>query len=459
MVIAMLLHNLLVILVTLFILFPPIHAEVILDGTLGQSGALPGPDYFIGADLGQQQGGNLFHSFQDFNLNSHESATFSGPESITNIISRVTGGNGSHINGLIRSTIPNADMYFINPYGIMFGEGASLDVQGSFYASTADTLRFSDGGEFNARDPDNSLLTVAPIESFGFLAADEISSGITLQDSKLSVPEGKTLSLIVGSNLIVNDINPISNNEKPTHAGVVVKDVVFADEKFFSGSDNYQITKINDVAVLGPYFQITSDLGRQYDDILFYSFRNFNIFQGERANFFRAADVRNIVSYVSGGKPSYIFVDTLRFTPNVAFIFLNPYGIMLGENSKLDVQGNLYIGTNAYIGESQTESVPVSLIEKTGAIAPIVYRPSSVPLPKIPTFEAIFSLPPFKADYFLKNRCEGLTRKDLNELIVIDRDVPPTTPDDQKTHYIRRPNAPKPVKPLHHSSVISEQLF
>jgi len=138
------------------------NAEVILDGSLGRNGALPGPNYLIGADLGQQHGGNLFHSFQDFNLNRFESATFSGPNSINNIISRITGGNPSNIDGLIRSTIP-ADMYFLNPNGIIFGPNARLDVQGSFHASTADYLRLGENGRFDARNPSDSLLAVAPI--------------------------------------------------------------------------------------------------------------------------------------------------------------------------------------------------------------------------------------------------------------------------------------------------------
>ncbi len=97
-----------------------LNAEVITDGTLGQDINLSGPDFQITPDLGQQHGNNLFHSFQDFNLNSFESAIFSRSNSINNIISRVTGGNPSNIDGLIRSTIPNDDMYFLNPYGIMF---------------------------------------------------------------------------------------------------------------------------------------------------------------------------------------------------------------------------------------------------------------------------------------------------------------------------------------------------
>jgi filamentous hemagglutinin family protein len=172
------------------------NAEITTDGSLGSRANLPGTDYLIGADLGRQMGGNLFHSFKDFNLNSLESATFSGPNNVSNIISRVTGGNPSNIDGLIRSTIPNADMYFLNPYGIMFGPNARLDVQGSFHASTADYLRLGKGGRFDARNPSDNLLTVAPIEAFGFLT--DTPSPITMRDSKLSVPESQSLSLIGG---------------------------------------------------------------------------------------------------------------------------------------------------------------------------------------------------------------------------------------------------------------------
>ncbi|MDM8558950.1 filamentous hemagglutinin N-terminal domain-containing protein [Candidatus Parabeggiatoa sp. HSG14] len=153
-----------------FLLFS-IHlsAGVVTDGSVGPRLDLPGIDYQIGADLGQQKGDNLFHSFQDFNLQNWESATFSGPGSVTNIISRVTGGNRSKIDGVIRSTIPNADMYFLNPYGIMFGPNARLEVMGAFHASTADYLRFSDGKRFSTTQPNNPILSVAPVEAFGLL--------------------------------------------------------------------------------------------------------------------------------------------------------------------------------------------------------------------------------------------------------------------------------------------------
>ncbi|MBF0559876.1 MAG: filamentous hemagglutinin N-terminal domain-containing protein, partial [Nitrospirae bacterium] len=113
-------------------------AGIALDGSFGTKGALTGPNYSIPASVGQQTGSNLFHSFGTFNITSAESATFSGPASIQNIISRVTGGQSSSIDGTIHSTINGADLYFINPAGIVFGANAKLDVSGSFHASTAD---------------------------------------------------------------------------------------------------------------------------------------------------------------------------------------------------------------------------------------------------------------------------------------------------------------------------------
>jgi len=170
-------------------------AQISTDGTLGPSLNLPGPNFQITPDLGQQHGGNLFHSFQNFNLQHFESATFFGPESVNIIFSRVTGGNPSNINGLIRTTIPNAEMFLLNPAGIIFGEHARLDVQGGFHASTADYLRLGEDGRFDVRNPSNSILTVAPPMAFGFLQAP---SEIQVQGSELAVAPKADLSLIGG---------------------------------------------------------------------------------------------------------------------------------------------------------------------------------------------------------------------------------------------------------------------
>ena len=115
---------------------------VFFDGSLGSGGALNGPNFLIPADRGKQVGGNLFHSFTDFHLIKDDVATFQGPSSVQNILARVTGGSASSIDGTLRSEISGANLYFINPAGVMFGANAKLDISGSFTVTTADFSSF-----------------------------------------------------------------------------------------------------------------------------------------------------------------------------------------------------------------------------------------------------------------------------------------------------------------------------
>lgn len=174
----------------------PADAQIVLDGTVGPSGPLKGPDFAIGADLGRQLGPNLFHSFREFNLANGESATFTGPDAIENVIGRVTGGHGSMIDGRVASDIPGANLYLINPAGVVFGPNATLDVQGSFQVGTADSVRLADGGHFDATAPERSVLTIAAPSAFGFLGA--APAAIEVRGSDLGVADGANLSVVGG---------------------------------------------------------------------------------------------------------------------------------------------------------------------------------------------------------------------------------------------------------------------
>jgi filamentous hemagglutinin family protein len=172
------------------------EAQITVDGSLGPRKTLDGPNYAIGAELGQTRDRNLFHSFGDFNVRTGESATFNGPASIQNILGRVTGGNQSFIDGLLRSTISGANLYLINPNGVVMGPNASLDVSGAFHLATADYLRFSDAGVFHANLANATVLSVAPPTAFGFLSGNPAS--ISIQGTVLQVPTGQTLSIVAG---------------------------------------------------------------------------------------------------------------------------------------------------------------------------------------------------------------------------------------------------------------------
>ncbi len=178
------------------------NAEIITDGSVGAAGAIAGPNYDISAALGQQSGANLFHSFSAFNIASGETATFSGPASIQNIISRVTGNGASTINGNINSTINAANLWLINPNGIVFGNNASLNVSGAFHASTADYVLLEDGSRYEVGQNSDINLLIANPQGFGFLG--QASASLDINGANISVNSGQTLSF-VGSGVNITD--------------------------------------------------------------------------------------------------------------------------------------------------------------------------------------------------------------------------------------------------------------
>ncbi|MEH2183925.1 two-partner secretion domain-containing protein [Nostoc sp.] len=185
----------------------PAKAQITPDGTLGDKSSVVVPDNFKGSPIdringGVIQGANLFHSFKEFNV-GEKPAYFTNPGGITNILTRVTGSNASNILGTLGVLGP-ANLFLINPKGIVFGPNARLDMGGSFVASTADSLVFDNGFEFSATNPQAPLLTVNIPVGLRFRDA----SGKIINRSQatvdgisigLQIPPEKTLALIGGN--------------------------------------------------------------------------------------------------------------------------------------------------------------------------------------------------------------------------------------------------------------------
>jgi filamentous hemagglutinin family protein len=139
---------------------------------------------------------NLFHSFEQFGLSEGQIANFVSNPEIHNILGRVVGGNPSIINGLIQVTGGNSNLFLMNPAGIVFGKGASLNVPASFTATTATGIGFGGNNWFNAFGNNNYQNLIGTPSIFAF---DLAQPGSIINAGNLAVGEGQSLTLLGGS--------------------------------------------------------------------------------------------------------------------------------------------------------------------------------------------------------------------------------------------------------------------
>lgn len=176
----------------------PAFAQITPDGSLGAESSVVTPDRNIRGlpgvliEGGAARGVNLFQSFSEFNVRELQRVYFANPAGIENILSRVTGSNPSNILGTL-GVDGRANLFLLNPNGILFGANARLDIAGSFVASTADSLTFGDNLQFSATNPEAApLLTVnlRPGLQYGTSYRGNIANA-----GNLAVGQGQTLSL------------------------------------------------------------------------------------------------------------------------------------------------------------------------------------------------------------------------------------------------------------------------
>ncbi|MEQ8975513.1 MAG: CHAT domain-containing protein [Coleofasciculus sp. C1-SOL-03] len=139
---------------------------------------------------------NLFHSFQEFGLDTGQIANFLANPHLRNILGRVVGENPSLINGLIQVTGGTPNLYLMNPAGIVFGTNAQLNVPADFIATTATGIGFGDNLWFNAFGDNNYLQLVGDPNQFAF---DLSQSGTIINAGNLTVSPGQNLTLLGGT--------------------------------------------------------------------------------------------------------------------------------------------------------------------------------------------------------------------------------------------------------------------
>ncbi len=175
----------------------PASAQSVIPATDGTSTIViqNGNRFEINGGTLSGDGANLFQSFQQFGVNSGQVADFLTSPTIRNILGTVTGGNPSTINGLIKVTGGNSNLFLVNPAGIVFGAAARLNVPADFTATTANGIGFANQW-FKAMGSNNYQTLIGNPSAFAFSASQP---GIIVNSGNLTLKPGQTLSLLAGS--------------------------------------------------------------------------------------------------------------------------------------------------------------------------------------------------------------------------------------------------------------------
>ena len=314
------------------------QAQLVPDGTLGgdRSRVMPIDGKTDRIDGGSLRGVNLFHSFLEFNVGDGRGAYFANPVAVQNIFSRVTGSNLSKIDGTL-GVLGQANLFLLNPNGIIFGPNARLDIAGSFFASTASGFKFADGSEYSATNPQAAppltvsimtglqrggtagaianagnltvgrdlTLSGGTVTSTGLLAAPQgqVAVEATVGDARVRDVTAQTATLYANNNLILEEsqLYTTGNLSLLAENTVRVRDSVAnpflaqaGGNLYIQGNQGIDILALNHPQtpfVSGGNLSLVSD-GNISGDAHFTSGKNFSILNllGQPANFISRYD-------------------------------------------------------------------------------------------------------------------------------------------------------------------------
>ncbi len=313
------------------------------DGTLDNPTTVEQKGSFLEITEGTTRGKNLFHSFEYFSIPKGAEVVFNNELGITNIFSRVTGDTFSVIEGFIRLNNP-ANLYLLNPNGIVFDATASLDTGILLYAISGESILFEDRVEFSTKDTiEQPLLTASLPTNFIF------------PENPIPILNFSLINFSLNRDLLL-----------PTDLADENRDHIFIFENISSETSSITSDETLDnpttVEQQGVSIEITG--GTTRGENLFHSFENFSVPNGIIAFFNNQEGITNIFGRVTGNQVSNID-GFIRLNNPANLYLLNPNGIVFGTSASLDTDVLLYaISGESIVFEDRVEFSTKDTIEQ-----------------------------------------------------------------------------------------------
>ncbi|MEL7401654.1 MAG: filamentous hemagglutinin N-terminal domain-containing protein, partial [Pseudomonadota bacterium] len=168
---------------------------------------------------GVERGNTLFHSFSTLNVAEQQQLYFSPSDRITHIFTRVTGNTPSRIFGTL-GVLGNADLLLLNPNGLLFGPESQLDINGSFFATSADEIAFGEDFRFSARSPNLPPATLLTVQPSALFFTQATPGPITAQGT-LSVNTGDRIQLVGGDVNVSGNFSDSRRNAISAPEGII----------------------------------------------------------------------------------------------------------------------------------------------------------------------------------------------------------------------------------------------
>ncbi len=328
---------------SLFLISNPATAQIILDNTLGRENSRIVPTRNSNRDNiagGATRGANLFHSFQEFNVDPGREVYFNNPAGVQNILTRVTGANVSNILGTL-GVNGNANLYLINPNGIFFGNDAKLDIRGSFVGTTADGIKLGTNDFYSATNPSSSkLLSVQP--GALFTNAIKTTPRTITNQGNLQVEPNQNITLSAdGINNNGSLIAPSGNIILEAINGDIVTNIVDTSDAlngggdiFLSAAGNMTINRL--INASGLDFTIDNSGNFQFSPEMINNSGNVTLLAGNNITF--NAESNLIADGIFGGAIAIKSGNNL--TVNNGTIASDSAGNIIGKGGDITIEAN-----------------------------------------------------------------------------------------------------------------------